>query len=306
MVIRRGSVSVLAVGVMLLGLFAFGHGPGRGAHLLDLDLVRLLLRQPRRLSRAGRLEQQPLPGRAAGQGLPRARAARHADRPRPRFQHRAVGDRAERPFGPLLRADPAQALRTERPKRLPPLQELDARLRLRRPAGAAVGSGAVDELTAEEIVRILELEPLPGEGGMFRNTLDDGVSTAIYFLIERDRPTMLHRLPGPEMFHFYAGAPARLLVLSPGGGFEQPRARHRPGRGPAPAAAGRGRAVAGGRDARRLVAARDDDGAGLPRSRTSSWPPGTSCSRGWPHAAEADRAPYAGLSPDTGSVSEYR
>ena len=57
---------------------------------------------------------------------------------------------------------------------------------------------------------------------MFRNTLDDGVSTAIYFLLERDRPTMLHRLPGPETFHFYAGAPARLLLLSTGGGFEQP------------------------------------------------------------------------------------
>lgn len=80
----------------------------------------------------------------------------------------------------------------------------------------------MDELTAEEIVRILELEPLPGEDGRFRNTLDDGVSTAIYFLIERDSPTMLHRLPGPEMFHFYAGDPARMLVLSSGGGFEWP------------------------------------------------------------------------------------
>ena len=57
---------------------------------------------------------------------------------------------------------------------------------------------------------------------MFRNTLNDGNSTAIYFLIERDRPTMLHRLPGPEIFHFYAGAPARLLLLSSDGGFEEP------------------------------------------------------------------------------------
>lgn len=80
----------------------------------------------------------------------------------------------------------------------------------------------MDELTAEEIVHILELEPLPGEGGMFRNTLDDGESTAIYFLIERDRPTMLHRLPGRELFHFYAGSPARILVLSSGGEFESP------------------------------------------------------------------------------------
>lgn len=33
---------------------------------------------------------------------------------------------------------------------------------------------------------------------------------------------MLHRLPGPEVFHFYAGAPAQLLVLGPGGTVERP------------------------------------------------------------------------------------
>ena len=80
----------------------------------------------------------------------------------------------------------------------------------------------MEELTAEEIVRILELEPLPGEGGMFRNTHDDGSSTAIYFLVERDRPTMLHRLPGPETFHPYMGAPASLVMLVPGGEVERP------------------------------------------------------------------------------------
>lgn len=74
----------------------------------------------------------------------------------------------------------------------------------------------------EEIIELLELVPLPEEGGMFRNTVDDGVSTAIYFLLEAGRPTMLHRLPGPEIFHFYAGAPVRLLVLHPDGRNEQP------------------------------------------------------------------------------------
>jgi predicted cupin superfamily sugar epimerase len=33
---------------------------------------------------------------------------------------------------------------------------------------------------------------------------------------------MFHRLPGPEMFHFYAGAPARLVMLLPGGEVEAP------------------------------------------------------------------------------------
>jgi len=79
-----------------------------------------------------------------------------------------------------------------------------------------------DTLTAQEVIKLLGLAPLPGEGGMFRNTLDDGSSTAIYFLVERDRPTMLHRLPGPETFHFYMGAPARLAMLLPGGEVDRP------------------------------------------------------------------------------------
>lgn len=75
-------------------------------------------------------------------------------------------------------------------------------------------------MTADKVIELLGLEPLPGEGGMFRNTLDDGTSTAIYFLVERGSPTMLHRLPGPEMFHFYMGAPARVAMLLPGGEVE--------------------------------------------------------------------------------------
>ncbi|MGA7396862.1 MAG: cupin domain-containing protein [Solirubrobacterales bacterium] len=77
-------------------------------------------------------------------------------------------------------------------------------------------SAMMSGVTAREIIDALELEPLPGEGGMFRNTLNDGVSTAIYFLLETGKPTMLHRLPGPEVFHFYAGGPARLHILEPG------------------------------------------------------------------------------------------
>jgi predicted cupin superfamily sugar epimerase len=72
------------------------------------------------------------------------------------------------------------------------------------------------DMTAAEVIEALALEPLPEEGGMFRNTLDDGNSTAIYFLLEVDKPTMLHRLPGPEVFHFYMGDPATLHLLGPG------------------------------------------------------------------------------------------
>ncbi|HTU14016.1 MAG TPA: cupin domain-containing protein [Solirubrobacterales bacterium] len=63
---------------------------------------------------------------------------------------------------------------------------------------------------------MLGLEPLPDEGGMFRNTVDDGNSTAIYFLLQAGQPSMLHRLPGPEVFHFYMGDPARIHIFGPG------------------------------------------------------------------------------------------
>ena len=74
----------------------------------------------------------------------------------------------------------------------------------------------------ETVIRELRLAPLPQEGGMYRRKFKDENSTSIYFLLEPDSPTMLHRLPGPELFHFYAGAPARIHILGP----EPGEARH--------------------------------------------------------------------------------
>lgn len=70
----------------------------------------------------------------------------------------------------------------------------------------------------ETVIRELRLEPLPQEGGMYRRKFKDDNSTSIYFLIEPESPTMLHRLPGPEIFHFYAGAPTRIHILGPESG----------------------------------------------------------------------------------------
>lgn len=67
----------------------------------------------------------------------------------------------------------------------------------------------------ETVIRELRLAPLPEEGGMYRRKFHDENSSSIYFLIEQDTPTMLHRLQWPELFHFYAGAPARLHILGP-------------------------------------------------------------------------------------------
>ncbi len=89
-------------------------------------------------------------------------------------------------------------------------------------------------MTAEEVKQLLRLEPLPGEGGFFRETyrsrwqvsaeyLPDGfrgsrsIGTAIYYLITPESFSALHRLPGTEVFHFYCGDPVLMLQLLPDG-----------------------------------------------------------------------------------------
>ena len=89
-------------------------------------------------------------------------------------------------------------------------------------------------LTAEDLIRILELAPLPIEGGFFRETYRSGlaipggslppayagprdVSTAIYYLLTPGIVSTLHRLPGDEIFHFYLGDPVNMLQLNPDG-----------------------------------------------------------------------------------------
>lgn len=85
--------------------------------------------------------------------------------------------------------------------------------------------------TANELIRRLGLEPLPIEGGYFRQTWssDDLVSipgydsprpagTAIYYLLtaEPDSFSALHRLETGEMYHFYLGDPVEMLLLAEG------------------------------------------------------------------------------------------
>lgn len=94
-------------------------------------------------------------------------------------------------------------------------------------------------MTADEVKRILQLEPHPREGGSFRqmyqsaalfsatifgNSSDpvhyDGprrLSTAIYYLLEPGNFSEMHRLASDEVFHHYGGAPVEMLQLWPGG-----------------------------------------------------------------------------------------
>lgn len=84
-------------------------------------------------------------------------------------------------------------------------------------------------MTADDIIEILDLKPLPWEGGLFVETYraDERVnglpsrykgeprafSTAIYYLLTPDRFSAMHRVQSDEIFHFYAGDHVEMLQL---------------------------------------------------------------------------------------------
>src|SRR5271165_2124106 len=89
-------------------------------------------------------------------------------------------------------------------------------------------------MTADDVKHFLQLTPLDVEGGFFRETyrsrwqisaeyLPEGVrgarslATAIYYLLTPESYSALHRLPGPEVFHFYLGDPVEMLQLDENG-----------------------------------------------------------------------------------------
>jgi predicted cupin superfamily sugar epimerase len=79
------------------------------------------------------------------------------------------------------------------------------------------------DLSAAEIIRLLDLQPHP-EGGHFRETFRDprrdsrgrAVSTLIYFLLRASEASRWHRVDAAEVWHYYAGA-ALELRMSQGG-----------------------------------------------------------------------------------------
>ncbi len=93
------------------------------------------------------------------------------------------------------------------------------------------------ELTAERLITLLNLEPLPVEGGYFRQTYHAGetieppalparyrrpkaLGSAIYYLLHGDHFSALHRLLTDEIYHFYLGDPVEMLLLYPDGASE--------------------------------------------------------------------------------------
>ena len=73
-------------------------------------------------------------------------------------------------------------------------------------------------LTAQDVIRLLDLKPHP-EGGHFRETFRDAgvgraASTAIYYLLKRGERSHWHRIDAAEVWHWYAGAPLALQIAA--------------------------------------------------------------------------------------------
>jgi predicted cupin superfamily sugar epimerase len=92
-------------------------------------------------------------------------------------------------------------------------------------------------MNAQEIIGLLNLTPLPEEGGYFFQTYkspekiphyalpqryqsDMSMGTAIYVLFTEADFSALHRLNTDEIYHFYLGDPVEMLLLHPDGSGE--------------------------------------------------------------------------------------
>jgi uncharacterized protein len=90
-------------------------------------------------------------------------------------------------------------------------------------------------MRADEVKKLLGLVPHPREGGWYVRTYESGerveatafgdgryggprfTGTAIYYLLEPDTFSEMHRLRSDEVFHFYMGDAVEMLQLHPGG-----------------------------------------------------------------------------------------
>lgn len=103
-------------------------------------------------------------------------------------------------------------------------------------------------MTADELKKLLSLEPHPYEGGWFTQTwrseetipkavlparypTDRNAGTAIYYLLEPHTFSEIHRLASDEVFHFYLGDPVEMLQLWPDGSTRTIVLGHDPGAG---------------------------------------------------------------------------
>jgi len=89
-------------------------------------------------------------------------------------------------------------------------------------------------LTAERIIKLYNMKPLPDEGGYYVETYrsQEGIekaclperfgedrchSTAIFYLLTPDTKSFFHRLKSDEIYHFYLGDPVQMVLIHPNG-----------------------------------------------------------------------------------------
>src|SRR3984885_10568177 len=87
-------------------------------------------------------------------------------------------------------------------------------------------------MTADDVKKLLGLRPHPREGGWYVRTYEAAetvgaeaygdrryagtrrTGTAIYYLLEPETFSEMHRLKSDEVFHFYAGEAVEMLQLT--------------------------------------------------------------------------------------------
>ncbi len=85
------------------------------------------------------------------------------------------------------------------------------------------------KLKADEIIKLLDLKPLEGEGGYSNETYrseiilpkeslpeineERSLGTAIFYLVTEESYSSMHKLDSDEIFHFYMGDPCEQLHL---------------------------------------------------------------------------------------------
>jgi uncharacterized protein len=94
------------------------------------------------------------------------------------------------------------------------------------------GNEIMMQLTAQQVITLLKLKPLEIEGGFFAETYRSrepvaagtlprryqgkrAFATAIYYLLTSNSFSAIHRLHSDEIFHFYAGDPVEMFLLTP-------------------------------------------------------------------------------------------
>lgn len=70
-------------------------------------------------------------------------------------------------------------------------------------------------ISKEQLIQRLQLTPLEPEGGFFHRTYlsNSGHGSAIFYLIDDQNFSQLHRLKCDEIFHFYAGDEVELFTF---------------------------------------------------------------------------------------------